>query len=63
MLDGAVAPTVSKTEISFSALIDRLQGENALLGHAMEEIRTQVSAKLERQQHAERELERLKEVN
>lgn len=63
MLDGAVASTVGKTEISFSALIDRLQGENALLNHVMEEMRTQVSAELERRRHAERELERLKEVN
>ncbi|KAF1964846.1 hypothetical protein BU23DRAFT_630329 [Bimuria novae-zelandiae CBS 107.79] len=63
MLDGAVASSVGKTEISFSALIDRLQGENALLSHAMEEMRTQLSAELERRRHAERELEHLKEVN
>ena len=54
MLDGAAASTVSKTEISFSALIDWIEGENALLSHAMEEMRTQVSAELERQRHADR---------
>lgn len=63
MLDGAVASTVGKTDVSFSALIDQLQGENALLSHAIEEMRTEVSVELERRRHAERELEHLKEVN
>jgi chromosome segregation ATPase len=63
MLDGAVTSTVRKTDVSFSALIDRLQEENAQLSHAIEEMRIQVSVELERRRHAERELEHLKDVN
>lgn len=63
MLDGAVVPTTGKTEISFSVLIDRLQRENALLSHAIKEMRTQASAELEHRRDMEKELERLKKMN
>ncbi|KAF2685017.1 hypothetical protein K458DRAFT_300965, partial [Lentithecium fluviatile CBS 122367] len=55
--------STNSLDVSFSALIDQLQGENALLSHAIEEMRTRLLVELERRQQAEKELERLKEVN